>query len=293
VPTKIRGVNHAPVIDFVCNLYTRSVVRRGLSGIDPPMRAKLKLPAHERDGLTMRAFLAKLDRAGITRALLVAPRAGDLRRQGAYELPYREVAKVCERHPDRFSGLAGIDPFRGIAGLRELRAAVREDGFVGAHLYPHFFGLAPDHAKYYPYYATCAELGIPIMMQMGQNMISKPELGQRSVARPICLDAVAIDFPELTIIGMHVGVPWVDELISMAWKHDNVYIGADAYAPRYWPPQLVRYADSYGRDKVLFGSGWPIVDPERAVAEALELQMRPASLRALMHDNARRVFRLP
>ena len=79
----------------------------------------------------------------------------------------------------------------------------------------------------------------------------------------------------------------------MAWKHEHVYIGVDAYAPRYWPPQLVHYLNTYGRHKVLFGTDWPVIDPERAVAEIAELDLRPEAYRALMRENALRVFRLP
>jgi predicted TIM-barrel fold metal-dependent hydrolase len=203
------------------------------------------------------------------------------------------VAAVCAQHPDRFSGLAGVDPFRGIQGLRDLDTAVKTYGFVGAHLYPHWFDLAPDAALYYPYYARCCELDIPIMMQVGQNLIYSRERRLASVAKPITLDRVAIDFPDLKLLGIHIGVPWTDEMIAMAWKHRNVFIGVDAYAPKHWPKQLVRYLDSYGREKVLFGTDWPVVDPERAVREVAELKLRPASLAALLRDNALRVFKLP
>jgi predicted TIM-barrel fold metal-dependent hydrolase len=88
-------------------------------------------------------------------------------------------------------------------------------------------------------------------------------------------------------------VPWTDEMIAMAWKHDNVYIGVDAYAPKHWPASLVKYLNSYGREKVLFGTDWPVIDPERAVQEIGALGLRPESLAALMRENALRVFRLP
>ena len=178
-------------------------------------------------------------------------------------------------------------------GLRDLERAVKDYGFVGAHLYPHWFGLAPDHAKYYPYYAKCCELDIPIMMQVGHNLIYSRDRRLPSVGRPICLDQVAIDFPELKLLGIHIGIPWTDEMISMAWKHENVFIGVDAYAPKHWPQQLVHYLDTYGRHKVLFGTDWPVIDPERAVSEIAALKLRPDSQAMLMRDNALRVFRLP
>ena len=102
---------------------------------------------------------------------------------------------------------------------------------------------------------------------------------------------MAIDFPELTLIGIHIGVPWTDEAISMAWKHENVYLAGDAYAPKHWPKPFVHYANTYGSHKVMFGTDWPVIDPERAVREVDALGMRPESKQQLMRDNALRVFR--
>jgi hypothetical protein len=280
-------------IDIVCNLFTPDEVRKGQTGLDEEFKAQVRMPDSMRGGVTIPDYLAKMDRAGIDRSLLIAVRAGDLKVRGSFEIPYERVAEVCAQHPDRFSGLAGVDPFRGMQGLRDLETAVRQHGFVGAHLYPHWFELAPDDRKYYPYYAKCCELDVPIMMQVGHNLVYSRHRRLPSVGRPITLDTVAIDFPELKLIGIHIGVPWTDEMISMAWKHENVFIGVDAYAPKHWPKQIVHYLDTYGRGKVLFGTDWPVIDPERAIAEIAHLELRPESSAALMRENALRVFRLP
>ena len=279
-------------IDIVCNLFTPDEVRNGQTGLDEEFKVQVRMPPEIRAGVTIPRYLERMDRAGIERSLLIAVRAGDINVRGSFEIPYQRVYDVCRQHPARFSGLAGIDPFRGMQGLRDLEQAVREFGFVGAHLYPHWCELPPDHAKYYPYYAKCCELDVPIMMQVGHNLVYSRSRRLPSVGRPICLDRVAIDFPELRLIGIHIGIPWTDEMISMCWKHENVYTAGDAYAPRYWPQQFVHYANSYGRQKVLFGTDWPVIDPERAVAEVKELGLREDSLRSLMRDNALRVFKL-
>ena len=280
-------------IDIVVNLFTAQEIARNQVGIDQDFMAQIRMPPEMRKGVSIPQYIAKMNRAGIDRSLLVAVRAGDLRMKGSFEIPYERVYEVCRKNPDRFSGLAGVDPYRGMQGLRDLETAVQDYGFVGAHLYPHWFGLAPDHAKYYPYYAKCCELDIPIMMQVGHNLIYQRDRRLPSVGRPICLDQVAIDFPELKLLGIHIGIPWTDEMISMAWKHQNVFIGVDAYAPKHWPQQLVHYLNTYGRHKVLFGTDWPVIDPERAVAEIHALDLRPEAKAMLMRDNALRVFRLP
>ncbi len=277
-------------IDIVCNLYDPEAVRKGQTGIDSAFKKQIRMDRRMWGGVRVHDYLKKMDRAGIERSLLIAVRAGDLNVRGSFELPYERVARICAKYPNRFSGLAGVDPSRGIGQLKDLDYAVSELGFVGAHLYPHWFGLAPNHAKYYPVYARCAELDIPIMMQIGHNLVYSRERRLPSVGRPITLDQVAIDFPELKLIGIHIGVPWTEEAISMAWKHENVYLGGDAYAPKHWPKQFVHYANSYGSHKVLFGTDWPVIDPERAVREVAELGMRPESHRRLMRENALAVF---
>jgi predicted TIM-barrel fold metal-dependent hydrolase len=281
-----------PSIDIVVNLFTPQEVENGQTGVDERFLEQVRFPAEMRGGVTIDDYLRKMDRADIERSLLIAVRAGDRRMRGSFEVPYESVAHWCRLYPDRFSGVAGADPFRGMEQLRDLEFAVRELGFVGAHLYPHWFKLAPNAALYYPIYAKCCELDIPVMMQVGQNLIYQKEVRLPSVARPILLDQIAIDFPELKLIGIHVGTPWADEMIAMAWKHANVFIGLDAYAPKHLEASIVRYMNTYGSDKVMWGSDWPVIDPERGVREMQAHNLRPDSYRKVMRDNALAVFKL-
>ena len=242
-----------------------------------------------RAGVGMDYYLRLMDEADIEHSLLVAVRAGDPARQGSFEIPYEKVASWCAAHPDRFSGLAGADPTRGMRQLRDLHDAA-ELGFVGVHAYPHWFSLPPDAVQWYPIYAKCCELELPFMLQVGQNLLYQKHVRLRSVARPILLDRVAIDFPELTLIGIHVGIPWADEMIAMAWKHERVYIGLDAYAPKHLPASLVHYMKTYGDTKVLLGTDWPVIDPRRGVREMQAHELRPRSRQLIMRDNAIRIF---
>jgi predicted TIM-barrel fold metal-dependent hydrolase len=237
-------------------------------------------------------MLARMDRAGIETAFLIATRAGPVGHPSCYRIPYELVAKTCAEAPGRLYGLAGIDPLDGMQGVRELEHAVTELGFIGAHFYPHWFEIPPDAAKVYPFYAKCVELDVPIQMQVGQSMNYDKNFPRRSVGRPIALDAVACDFPELKLIGIHVGIPWADEMIAMAWKHQNVFIGSDAHTPKYWPPNFTRYIDSYGQDKVIFGTDFPVLDFERTVDEIDALGLRDGSRRKFMRDNVMRLYGL-
>lgn len=273
-------------IDIACNLHEPADAAAHGGGMSADFQAGLGLGADAAKGLSVSALLQRMDAARIERAFLIAVRAGDLRMQGSFEIPYARVADICAAHPDRFSGLAGIDPTRGMQGLRDLTLAVQNMGFIGAHLYPHWFGLSPDHARFYPYYAKCCELDIPVQVQVGHALIYDPRRPQPSVGHPMALDVIACDFPELKLIGTHVGVPWVEEMISVAFKHPNVRIATDAHPPSTWPQSLRDYIAGKGRGKVLFGTDWPVVCPERAVAQIARLGLPDAAQRALMRDAA-------
>jgi len=279
-------------IDIVFNLYTEDEVAIRGASVGPSFLDKVGVDGGLRKGISVNESLEILDEAGVDLALLPAIRAGDARLRDSWAIPFERIAEVCSQHPDRFRGLAGADPTAGMAGLRELERGVRDYGFVGAHLYPHWFELAPDDARYYPIYAKCCELEVPIMMQVGHCLSYGGPRTFPSVGRPIALDRVACDFPELKLIGIHLGFPWTQEMISVAYKHPNVYIGSDAYAPKHWPAEFVRFVDSWGQDKVLFGTDFPVIDPRRARREIDELGLRPEAKRKLLGGNAAALFSL-
>lgn len=280
-------------IDVVLNLHTPEVVKRYRpQWSDGFLGKKIGAPGENVKGVSIARLLEKMDRAGIERGFLLAIKCGPLGHPSNYHLPYEMVADAVQQHPDRFSAVAGIDPTEGMAGVRRLEYAVREMGFIGAHLYPHWFEMAPDHRKYYPFYAKCVELDIPIQMQVGHCLVYSAARPLPSVGRPITLDTIACDFPELKLIGIHIGWPWTEEMISVAYKHPNVYIGSDAYAPKHWPATFVHFINTFGQDKVLFGTDFPIIDPERAIREIDELGLRPEPKRKLLRENAIRVYGL-
>jgi len=277
------------VIDAVVNPYTPEFAALRPAWSKEFLGGKVGVNRESLDGIPEDDFLKKLDRAGVERALLIAAKAGSKQHAIHYQIPYKKVAALVERHPDRFSAMAGIDPTEGMRGVLELEKAVKEDGFIGAHLYPHWFEMAPDHARYYPFYAKCVELDIPIQIHCLRYSSDRP---LRSVGRPITLDTVACDFPELKLVGIHIGWPWTEEMISVAYKHPNVYIGSDAYAPKNWPTEFVHYINSWGQDKVIFGTDFPVIDIERAIAEVEDLGLRPEPKRKFLRDNAARLYRL-
>lgn len=279
-------------IDTVVNLFTDEVEALRPANRKQFYQGKMKVSDATMSGVSLDEMLRRMDAAGIEKSFLVAAKCGPVGPTACYRLPPEMVAGAVAAHPDRFLGLIGVDPTEGMAGVREMEHAITELGFVGAHSYPHWFEIAPNHARYYPFYAKCVELDVPIQLQVGQSMIYDPTYPRRSVGQPITLDDVACDFPELKLIGIHVGIPWTEEMIAMAWKHKNVYIASDAHSPKYWPEAFKHYIRSYGQDKVLFGTDFPVLDFERTRTEIEALDLPEGAKRKFLRDNALRVYGL-
>jgi predicted TIM-barrel fold metal-dependent hydrolase len=206
-----------------------------------------------------------------------------------------EVAPIINAHPDRFFGWVGINPLEGMKTLRYIEYGIKELGFKAVHVYPHWFGVPVNDRIYWPIYAKCCELGVPIAVQAGSNT---PRCGARVVARPILLDDVAFHFPELKLIGLHIGYPWMNEMTLMAQNHENVFIIADAYPPSEWGPDLVGYINEKewlnkdGSHKVMWGTDWPVQTFEKPLKEIDELGFAPEIKDRLIGENAIRVLGL-
>jgi len=228
--------------------------------------------------------LAAMDDAGIEMATLSAwnsPRHGEM-------ISNDEVAAWVEAHPERFVGLASVDLDRPMEAVRELRHRVRDQGFKGLRMLPWLWDAPPTDRRYYPLFAECVELGVPFCTQVGHAgplMPSEP-------GRPIpYIDQIAIDFPELVIVGGHIGYPWTEEMVAVARKHENVYIDTSAWTAERMPLELVNYMKSRGgRQKVLFGSNSPMILPAKALEalDALELDDETRGL--FLGGNAERIF---
>ena len=231
------------------------------------------------------ATLAVMDGAGIGFGLLSAWHGP----QGVL-VSNDEVAGWVQAHPDRFAGLAAVDLGRPMAAVRELRRCVADLGFKGLRVIPWLWEAPPTDRRYYPLFAACVELGVPFCTQVGHTGPLRPS----ETGRPIpYIDQVAIDFPELVVVAGHIGYPWTEEMVAVARKHENVFIDTSAYTVRRYPPELVRYLRSRGgRRKVLFGTNYPMILPEQALAGLDELDLDEETRDLFLDGNARRVFGL-
>jgi len=228
--------------------------------------------------------LDALDAANVERALVSAWWGP----QGP-ALPNDEVAALVRAHPGRFVGVASVDLLHPMEAVRELRRCVRELGLRALRILPWLWNLPPNDRRYYPLYAECVELGIPFCLQVGHTGPMAPS----EPGRPIpYLDEVALDFPELTIVGGHVGYPWTAEMISLATKYPNVYIDTSAYKASRFPRELVEYLRGHGKKKVLFGSNFPMISPAECLAGLDALGLSDEARALFLGGNASRVFRL-
>ena len=238
------------------------------------------------------AYLAMYDRLG-ARAVVI--KARDLETTFGLRIANADVAAFCRAHGPRYVGFAGVDPHKGMAAIRELEHAVRVLGLRGLNLQCFEHRLAIDDRKLYPLYAKCIELDIPVNIHASINFSTDTLM---EYGHPRALDAVMVHFPELRVCAAPPGWPWVQELIGVAWRHRNVSIGLVAVRPKvlaiaqsgYGP--LLQYGDTLLRDRIIFGSSWPMMDVGSALAEIAALPLKPETRQAWLHDNAARFLRL-
>jgi len=277
------------VIDYWCNIFTPEGIRACFT--EQPELAEVfrlwKLEDHL-EGHSPKEFVGLMDRAGVEMALVPAAKMHSFQaRKLIWDVPVSAVAELVEQAPDRIRGLYGIDPWSRMRGVRELEDAVRRQGFVGAHLHPYGFGLGLNDAAYYPFYAKCVELDVPLVVQVGHSAEAMPS----AVGRPLLLDDVALYFPELRIVAAHTGWPWVEELISVCYKWDNVWFGVDAWMPKYLKPEIINFIGSrMGQDRAVWGTnGLPW---KESLDQVDGLGLKPEARQKLIRDNARELFKL-
>jgi predicted TIM-barrel fold metal-dependent hydrolase len=233
--------------------------------------------------LPVATTLSAMDEGGVAKSLI-----------SAWVAPHKimisndEVAGFVAQAPGRLLGVGSVDLSKPMAAIREVRRCIEGLGFKAIRVLPWLWEVPPTDRRFYPIYAACCELGIPFCTQIGHTGPLMPS----EVGRPIYLDQVALDFPELKIVAGHIGYPWTDEAVAVATKHEHVYIDTSAYTARRFPPALVEYLRGHGREKVLFGTNYPMITPARALDGIAQLGLDDATLALFLGENAARVFGL-
>jgi hypothetical protein len=208
---------------------------------------------------------------------------------GHAALSSEDIVTQAAAHADVLIPFASVDPHDGpsaVARLRDLAAA----GAQGLKLHPSLQAFVPSDRTHYPLYETAAELGLPVIFHTGQTGIGAGLPGGRGIklrySDPMLIDDVAADHPALTIVLAHPSVPWQDAAISIATHKANVYIDLSGWSPKYFPPQLIRAANGLLRHKVLFGSDYPVLTPDRWLADFAALDIKPDVRPLILRANA-------
>lgn len=215
---------------------------------------------------------------------------------GVPPLSSAEIAAGAAHHNDVLIPFGSVDPHRADA-VDVARRLIEDHGVRGFKFHPTVQGFAPDHESHYPLYAVLQDAGVPALFHTGQTGIGAGLPGGRglrlALSNPILLDGVAADFPDLRIVMAHPSVPWQDEALSVATHKHNTWIDLSGWSPKYFPAELVRYANSLLSDRVLFGSDFPMLTPDRWRKDAEATgTFKPEVLPGVMKDNAVRLLGL-
>ena len=233
---------------------------------------------------TVRETIDEMDSAGVDISILSAWHGptGEL-------ISNQQVAEQMSVSPARFRGLASVDVSRPMAAVRDIRNWVDGTQFVGVRIVPWLWGLPPNDRRYYPIYTCCVDLGVPVCTQIGHT---GPLLGSETGRLIPYLEDVLLDFPELKVVGGHVGFPWIDELTSLTIKFKNFFVDTSAYALHRLPPDFVRFMKTVGTDRIMFGTNWPMLSPSRCLEKIDGLSLTDEQKAKFLSENARRVFNL-
>ncbi len=241
---------------------------------------KMPTPTEE---IPVEITIAAMDYAGVSKSLIsawVAP--------GKEMISNDDVAGFVKTAPDRLVGIGSVDISKPMEAVKEIHRCVEELDFKGIRVLPWLWSVPPTDRLFYPVYVACCELDIPFCTQIGHTGPLMPS----EVGRPLYLDQVALDFPELKIVGGHIGYPWTEEAVAVASKHENVYIDTSAYTIKRYPPELTRYLKNHGKDKVLFGTNYPMINPSKALEGLGELGLSEETEALFLAGNVKRVFKL-
>jgi predicted TIM-barrel fold metal-dependent hydrolase len=207
-----------------------------------------------------------------------------------------EIAELAHEHADVAIPFASINPHRGAEGVRQAKRLIEQYKVRGFKFHPSVQEFHPNDRMAYPLYEAIAEAKLPALFHTGQTGVGAQTPGGGGIrlkySHPMLLDDVAADFPEMPIVLAHPSFPWQEEALSVATHKPQVYIDLSGWSPKYFPPILVQYANTLLKDKILFGSDYPVMSPERWLADFDKLAIKPEVRPLILKENARRLLRL-
>jgi predicted TIM-barrel fold metal-dependent hydrolase len=220
----------------------------------------------------------------------------DGKKGASRKITNEEIAELAHQHSDVAIPFASVNPHRGAEGVRLARKLISEYGVKGFKFHPSVQDFFPNDRMAYPLYEAIAEAKLPALFHTGQTGVGAGTPGGGGIrlkySHPMLLDDVAADFPDMPIILAHPSFPWQEEALSVATHKPQVYIDLSGWSPKYFPPILVQYANTLLKDKILFGSDYPVMSPERWMADFEKLNIKPEVRPLIMKENAARLLRL-
>ena len=219
----------------------------------------------------------------------------DERLSGRAVVPNDDVLAAARANADVMIGFASVDPLRGAEAVAEV-PRLAAAGARGFKLHPPLQQFAPNDRAVYPFYEAVQETGLPVIFHTGHSGIGTGMRGGGGVrlkyGNPMLIDDVAVDFPDLPIVMAHPSFPWQDEAISVCLHKRQVYIDLSGWSPKYFPPQLIQYANTLLREKLLFGSDYPLITPDRWLHDFEQLPIRDEVRPLILKENAMRLLSL-
>jgi len=207
-----------------------------------------------------------------------------------------EVAELAHQNADVAIPFASVNPHRGAEGVRRARRLISEYRVKGFKFHPSVQEFYPNDRMAYPLYEAIAEAKLPALFHTGQTGVGSGTRGGGGIrlkySHPMLLDDVAADFPDMPIVLAHPSFPWQEEALSVATHKPQVYIDLSGWSPKYFPPILIQYANTLLKDRILFGSDYPVLSPERWMEEFGKLPLKPEVRPLIVKENAVRLLRL-
>lgn len=215
---------------------------------------------------------------------------------GAKRIDNQEIAQFARDNSDIMIPFASIDPHKGKMGAKEARDLIENWGVKGFKFHPPLQGFDPSDRMAYPLYEVIAEYNLPAIFHTGHSGMGTGMRGGGGVrlkyGQPILVDDVAVDFPDMNIVLAHPGWPWTDENLSMALHKNNVFIDLSGWAPKYFPPQIIQYANTQLKHKMLFGSDFPLITPDKWIEQAKQVGFKDEVLPLILKDTAAKLLGL-
>jgi uncharacterized protein len=220
----------------------------------------------------------------------------DAEKGASRKITNEEIAELAHKHADVAIPFASINPHRGAQGVQQARRLIKDYGVRGFKFHPSVQDFFPNDPLAYPLYEAIAEAKLPALFHTGQTGVGAGTRAGGGIrlkySNPMLLDDVAADFPDMPIILAHPSFPWQEEALSVATHKPQVYIDLSGWSPKYFPPILVQYANTLLKDKILFGSDYPVMSPERWMEDFAKLAIKPEVRPLILKENAAKLLKI-